>query len=136
MLSGGARADRLVGAAGDDKLMGGAGFDALFGGVGDDILGGGAGLDRLMGGAGRDKIAGGAGADTFLFRAGFEIDIVTDFDIGADRLDFTAHAGVDGLADLSIRTFNGDAFIRDGDGGVLMLKGVDGDDLSRGDFVF
>jgi Ca2+-binding RTX toxin-like protein len=69
------------GAAGNDVLSGGAGNDRLFGGDGNDILDGGSGDDSLNGGKGNDLLFGGAGHDTFVFKAGFGRDIITDFEI-------------------------------------------------------
>lgn len=71
--------DYIFGLDGPDLLLGGLGNDRLLAGKGDDVLSGGAGNDVLVGDKGDDQMTGGAGADTFLFRAGFGHDVVTDF---------------------------------------------------------
>jgi Ca2+-binding RTX toxin-like protein len=78
-LGGGNGNDILNGGNGIDTLVGGSGADALFGGDGDDTLAGGSGEDMLEGGAGDDMLSGGVSADTFVFRAGFGHDTITDF---------------------------------------------------------
>jgi serralysin len=101
VITGGGGNDTLNGAGGDDNLRGGAGNDAIYGGEGNDILNGAGGNDILMGEAGNDTIVGGTeddrieggigddrltgsgGNDTFVFRAGFGKDIITDFKPGA-----------------------------------------------------
>ncbi|MEM1431225.1 MAG: calcium-binding protein [Pseudomonadota bacterium] len=63
-------------------LDGGAGHDTIVGGSGDDVI---------RGGEGSDLLTGGAGADTFVF---FEndtgVDVITDFEVGVDTLQFVA----------------------------------------------
>lgn len=96
-LQGDRGADILWGDRGDDQLhgnqqadllYGGEGNDQLHGGLGDDILDGGPGDDLLLGGAGRNTLTGGPGADRFSFRQlTGELDRITDFDIGQDRID-------------------------------------------------
>lgn len=77
----------LKGNDGANVLSGLAGADKLFGGLGDDTL---------IGGTGRDQLTGGGGLDTFrvlqesVGQAVLEIDSVLDFQIGADRMDFSA----------------------------------------------
>lgn len=97
--------DKLYGENGNDMLDGGWHNDTLNGGAGNDVLigGDGAGLDTLIGGLGQDTLTGGAGKDTFVFRE-LELsihDIVTDFKIGEDKLDFAALLGSGGTASLA-----------------------------------
>jgi Ca2+-binding RTX toxin-like protein len=71
----------------------------IFGGSGNDTLFGQNGNDKLIGGSGADTLAGGAGNDTFLYSATSDsthgsFDTITDFAIGADKIDFTAIAGI------------------------------------------
>lgn len=68
------------GTALDDIIVGGAGNDWLSGSFGDDIL---------EDGAGRDTLTGGGGRDIFVLRADGEVDTITDFERGRDRLDLS-----------------------------------------------
>lgn len=76
------RRDELEGTAGDDEIFGLFGRDAISGNGGDDLISGGLGLDVLT---------GGEGSDTFVFeRPLFQAeDFITDFNVDADRLDFS-----------------------------------------------
>ncbi len=66
------------------------------GGIGDDTLIGNEAANLLTGGKGDDTLTGGAGADTFVFGegadtasdtlAGLDGDILSDFDVAADRI--------------------------------------------------
>ncbi len=80
----------MVGTNGDDRLRGGRGDDSLDGGAGDDTLAGGQGADQLTGGESDDafKVTGPA-------RSQDDLDQVTDFTSGEDRLLFGAKAGDD-----------------------------------------
>jgi hypothetical protein len=85
--TGNALANTLRGNDGANRLSGMDGADRLFGGAGDDVL---------IGGRGRDQLTGGDGADTFTVLqesvglAELEIDRVLDYEVGVDRLDFSA----------------------------------------------
>jgi len=79
LLSGGPRADRLVGTGvgdlihgrgGADVIRGLAGDDCAYGGSGGDAIYGGTGNDRLSGGRGADRINGGSGSDLIVARHG------------------------------------------------------------------
>ncbi|MCF6272251.1 MAG: M10 family metallopeptidase C-terminal domain-containing protein [Rhodobacteraceae bacterium] len=77
VLNGNGKNDDLMGGDGNDILRGGGGADRLFGNDGNDVL---------MGGIGRDKLNGGAGEDTFVFKNGWAVDRVNDFEDGIDTI--------------------------------------------------
>jgi hypothetical protein len=70
--------------------------------AGGDNIKGGTVADAITGGDGTDSVTGGAGADTFSFAAGDNAgdngaavaDVITDFVVGTDKLQFTAFADV------------------------------------------
>ncbi len=92
----------IIGGAGDDilnaslatksvTLTGNDGNDTLTGGLAVDTITGGAGLDIITGGALGDTLTGGAGADFFVFGTplhsnGVNVDTVTDFTVGTDKI--------------------------------------------------
>ncbi|MEC7257784.1 MAG: calcium-binding protein, partial [Pseudomonadota bacterium] len=80
-------ANVLIGGDGDDILDGGNGADVVRGGAGDDELSGGKGADIVGGGAGDDVLSGGPGRDTFIFKEGFDRDIIRDFRQGRDSIE-------------------------------------------------
>jgi len=95
VIEGQAGADLLIGNKGFDDLFGGLGADTLRGGADNDRLYGGSGVDRMFGGNGRDRLNGGGGddlleggngRDRFVFSKGGDRDVVTDFELGWDRL--------------------------------------------------
>ena len=100
-LSGGDGGDKLKGGSGDDILSGNSGEDFLNGGSGNDILDGGANADRLLGAGGDDTLTGGSGVDRFSFRAndGNGHDVITDFELGIDRLELRGF-GLNNFSDL------------------------------------
>lgn len=64
--------------------------DLLIGSDLADTLTGGAGRDILVDGGGADRLTGGAGADIFVLAPDGALDIITDFEVGIDRLDLSA----------------------------------------------
>lgn len=120
---GGAGNDTIAGWGGNDRFDGEDGNDVIYGGFGRDVVTGGNGRDWIdlgpgddiyfdtpeTGAGGRDTITGGAGADTFVFFDEVSRDVITDFELGVDKLQFTAtlvnersaQAVVDELATLT-----------------------------------
>ncbi|MCP5083008.1 MAG: hypothetical protein GY948_15085 [Alphaproteobacteria bacterium] len=100
-------------AGGDDDLKGGAGNDFLYGDAYSMANSTAAGDDRLEGGAGNDHLYGdGAslattitrGVDTFVFNGAHGSDIIYDFEVGRDVLEFQ---NIDGSTlSLSLRGAN------------------------------
>lgn len=97
--------DQLLGTSDADAIKGNAGNDVLLGYAGNDSLDGGVGDDTLDGGFGNDTLTGDKGADLFVSSFGPLLvmippegtteaqihlflghDVVTDFELGTDRL--------------------------------------------------
>ncbi|WP_310540964.1 type I secretion C-terminal target domain-containing protein [Phenylobacterium sp.] len=100
-----------------------------------DILVGGQGNDTLNAGQGRDVLTGNGGGDAFVFKAlPWNAGRITDFALGADRLDLSAifqasgYAGADPVADGRMR-FESDAV-----GGTRVY--FDNDAPGSGDWPF
>ncbi len=83
------------GGQGDDKLNASQARQTIYadGGKGHDRLIGGYADDRIAGGRGNDKLTGNGGSDRFVFEgdvsfkhAGLGRDIITDFEVGTDRI--------------------------------------------------
>ena len=79
-------ANTIKGNGAGNAIEGGGGNDLLYGLGGADSLIGGDGGDALRGGTGQDTLTGGAGRDSFFFLEGGEVDFVTDFQTGLDKL--------------------------------------------------
>ena len=98
-IEGGGRVHRPVragfGEEGNDVLWGSKGDDIIIGGVGDDILCGASGLDSLW---------GGEGADIFQFTSTSGNDMVFDFDVIIDTLEFYyLESAVSSINDISVK---------------------------------
>jgi glucose/arabinose dehydrogenase len=98
-LNGNSGNDRLYGNSGLDRLIGGTGRDTLYGGTGDDRLFGNNDADRLDGGAGNDTLTGGLDRDTFVFKARFGSDRITDFTNNIDTISLARALGVTSARD-------------------------------------
>lgn len=139
VINGNDRADILAGGDGDDHLNGGRGGDELFGEAGEDVLDGGNGHDYmeggdgddiLIGGRGDDELVGGAGSDTFVFAPRSGYDVIEDFDVTEDVLNFTGNDNFDAYED------NGTLVIDFGNGSEVELSGLTLDDLSEVNITF
>lgn len=86
-VRGGSGDDELWGGLDDDKVDGGTGNDIINGNDGNDIMIGGYGHDRVVGGEGKDSLTGGLGRDEFWFLPESGQDVITDFEIGKDKVD-------------------------------------------------
>lgn len=109
------------GTDGADTLNGTDGYDDLYGGDGDDVLSGGGDIDYLFGEAGNDTLTGGADTDVFFFEENSGHDVITDFSMEEDLLDFSM-AGIT-EDDLTITQENGGTLISWGENSVF-LEGV------------
>jgi S-layer protein len=94
-------------------LTGGSGSDTITGGTGADTISGGAGTDTIIGGLGLDTMTGGTSADTFTFdgTAGTtnnptigNLDTITDFVAGTDKLRFLNVTDVVSAAQAAVQT--------------------------------
>ena len=105
---------------------------------GDDQIDGRDGHDRIDGGTGNDWLTGGADSDIFMFQAVDQLpsshipappgdDIITDFQVGVDQLEFS---GIETLYDLNFQEVNGNAVITYAHAtGSITLTGVSLDQL-------
>ncbi|MFQ1699919.1 MJ1477/TM1410 family putative glycoside hydrolase [Loktanella agnita] len=129
-LDGGRGNDYMEGGSGADNLLGGRGRDTLLGGNGDDYLEGGSGHDILSGGRGDDELSGGKGDDTFVFEANSGYDVIEDFNLADDVLNFTGGNNYDAYED------NGTLVIDFAGAGAVELTGLTLDDLSNVTITF
>jgi Ca2+-binding RTX toxin-like protein len=141
-FTGGAYSDDLFGGLGDDTLLGAAGTDRLFGEQGND---------RLVGGSGSDTFTGGVGNDVFVLEnfAGSiianDLDVVTDFLQGSDKIDLSG-LGISDFSTLLSLTNNdasNNAVITTRNNGLdtsygysLKLNGINRNALTATDFIF
>ena len=127
ILLGGDGKDRLLGGNDNDTLFGGDGKDSLLGGDGDDSLLGEDGKDTLSGGNGHDTLTGGDGSNVFAIDLGQGSDVITDFELGSDRLALGSDLEYDSL------TFSGHTISFE-DEVLATLDGVNTEHLTVDDF--
>ncbi|MEM9061577.1 MAG: calcium-binding protein, partial [Pseudomonadota bacterium] len=89
ILEGSESHDLTAGATGT-WLNGNSGANALTGGAGRDRIDGNAGDDIIAGGGDNDILEGGTGNDIFVIEDNAGVDLILDFEDGADLIDFTA----------------------------------------------
>lgn len=70
--------DTIIGNDAQNFLRGGNGADVLRGGRGNDTLSGNSGDDFLSGDEGDDALQGSSGSDTYLWGAGFGMDVISE----------------------------------------------------------
>jgi len=108
---------------------------AIRGTSGNDTISGTAWNDTIAGGAGNDTMSGGAGSDTFVFRANLGQDVVTDFTVGSDLLEFRDGNFANAAAVLAAATSSGsDTLITIDTANTVLLKNVSLANLHETDF--
>lgn len=116
--------------------------DIFTGTAARNVLTGTAGRDTFNAKAGNDRLSGHAGIDTFVFKTGYDRDLITDFDArGADHdiLNLRGLKSITSFADLKKNHAeqSGKDVVIDGLGGdIITLAGVSLKDLDNGDFLF
>tara|TARA_B100002003_G_scaffold241841_1_gene264040 strand:- start:235 stop:906 length:672 start_codon:yes stop_codon:yes gene_type:complete len=124
--------DKVVGSRSSDVLDGFGGDDNIRGGLGADRIFGGDGRDVLVGGKGRDVLVGGDGRDVFRFGARDGKDTIRDFEDGRDKIELSRAVS---FRDLEFDDARNGASVAFG-GTEIVLRGIDAEDLGRGDFLF
>jgi Ca2+-binding RTX toxin-like protein len=134
-LSGSIHGDALGGDDGRNEINGNGGDDWLFGRGGNDVLRGGFGDDMIAGNSGSDFLYGNAGSDTFIFEDDWGNDVIADFEVGVDMLDFGLVSGLDHTFQFHISESGGDAVIGYGLTNSVTLQGVSLAELDSGDWI-
>jgi Ca2+-binding RTX toxin-like protein len=128
------------GTSGNNTISGTAWDDHIDGGAGNDTITGSTGADTLVGGADNDTLTGGTGNDSFVFRAGFGLDTITDFTAGAgsdDAIDFYDGIFADYAAVIAAASTSGANTIITVDASTkITLTGVALASLHQDDFRF
>lgn len=92
-LRGDAGNDKIKGGKHNDDIRGGSGNDKLYGEDGDDKIRGDSGKDKIYGGDDDDVLTGGRSADVFYFDKKDGDNVITDFEIGKDKIVIMNGAG-------------------------------------------
>jgi Ca2+-binding RTX toxin-like protein len=133
-----------------DILVGSEGRNTINGGQGNDLISAGGDNDVVIGGYGNDVLGGGSGSDTFVFSSAHffggnnnGVDVITDFQVGVDVLEFRTSGWsghVESLNDLSFSQVGNDTVISFGNQGEsITLTGVNLAELhlhASTDFLF
>jgi len=147
----------LIGSKAAETITGNKAANQLLGLGGNDVIDGHAGKDGLLGGAGSDTLTGGNGADLFVYTARGDSrpgtpDVITDFGVGADRIDLGAlygsgwlkyrdEAPITGAHQVNVTQSGDDVIVhinldRDAvDEMRVVLAGVDLSQMTKGDFI-
>lgn len=146
-LSGDNGNDTLNGDLGADQISGGNGNDLISGGDGDDKLLGDNGDDTLIGGLGADTLTGGSGADVFRYLSASDslapdLDWITDFKQGADKIDLTGldlvWSGVPTLNGVWYEKVSGIDYVKANINGAdfqIRVSGLGGASINADDFI-
>jgi Ca2+-binding RTX toxin-like protein len=118
-----------------DTLDGGDGDDVLIGGNGDDVLIGGDGDDVLIGGAGNDTLIGGSGADSFELRKNQVLDVVSDFQIGVDKIQLKGISSSSITVSQGIGSHTSDTWVKADGELVLALENTDASLITQSSFL-
>ncbi|WP_063771671.1 beta strand repeat-containing protein [Cupriavidus necator] len=130
--------DRIYGGNGDDLIYGDngnnaalGGNDIIAGGNGKDTIYGEGGDDNIGGGGGGDTLSGGSGGDVFVYNAVSDstaagMDVITDFQRGADRLDLRPVLGNTGFEWGGSQPTSHGAWFQQSGGNTYVYVDVDG----------
>ena len=119
-------ADIIKSGNGVHIINAGDGNDQIRGGTAADIINGGNGDDKIIGNSGADVITGGTGIDQFRYflasdsGPGAGADVITDYEIGVDRFNFSLFDTNPGLAGIQGFAFVGNAAFSGG--GAAQLR--------------
>jgi serralysin len=121
--------------AGEDKLIS---IENVIGSAGADQIRGNEVANVLEGGAGNDVLTGGGGNDNFVFRSGFGLDRITDFDdAGDDKIVFSTAVFADWTAVQNAMTASGaDVVITLDAADKITLVGTTLASMTQSDFLF
>jgi Ca2+-binding RTX toxin-like protein len=108
----------------------------LTGSASGNWLLGGLGSDRIAGAAGNDVLFGEGGADTFVFGAGSGADVIGDFAIAQDVIEFAAYFTSFAQAQANFHQNGNDGAIDLGGGNLIVLHGVTMASLTAANFAF
>ncbi len=122
-VKGSAFGDVILGSDKANTVVSWGGGDIVYGRGGNDTISGGRGSDELHGQRGDDTLSGGWGRDVFFFDEGSGSDVIRDFRVGRDKVDFSRHSSVDDLDDLDIAAGPDSAIVTfaDGEGGTAQI---------------
>ena len=109
-------------------------MDVINGSSRNDTLNAGAGDDVLTDGAGRDTLIGGGGADIFVLAADDQADVITDFEVGVDRIDLSDWNNLRSTSQLFLTTTSYGITITYGNE-TLNLLSNDGQSISTSDLL-
>lgn len=100
-------------------------------------MGGGA-QDLLSGGTGNDTLTGGANKDMFMFEDGDGQDIITDFQVGIDVIDFTLQTSVNSFTEFTALAIQNGPDVELGlaNGDSIVLSNVNLAALNATNFIF
>jgi hypothetical protein len=93
----------------------------------ENVIGSGDG-DVITGSNLSNILDGGEGADTFVFAGSFGNDVIDDFEVGLDQLEF-GDFGPDFGGSVGVSQDGNDALISFGDAGSVRLAGINASDL-------
>ncbi|WP_170350056.1 beta strand repeat-containing protein [Ruegeria atlantica] len=117
-----------------ENVIGSDDGDVIVGSDLSNVLNGGAGGDLISGEGGDDILIGGLGRDTFSFGEDFGNDVIKDFEIGRDQLQF-GDLGPDFGGAVNVAQDGNDTLITFGNEGSVRLAGINSADLTEDDFV-
>lgn len=129
-------ADDLQGDYGNDIVSGGGGNDLLDGYSGQDRVEGGAGRDRIDGGWDNDILVGGQGADTFVFKKGWGVDTIADWQDSAKQGDKILLGDTGMWQRMEMHQQGRDLVLDFGYSDQLVIRHEKASEITEGDFIF